>query len=121
MVTRARKSSEASAERKKTRSRGEAWEEASPVSLSAILLSPVLPSLNSTDWRETARGLGMIEWGQKSKPLIHYVRFSSLNNHSLLGDTYLSSPYEEVHSSPLISGENKILEQPSFINVTVMH
>ena len=61
MVTRARKSSEAS------ESRGEAAEEAgkeeagkkegpssfrlSPVSLSANSLSPVLPSLDLTDWR----------------------------------------------------------------------
>ena len=55
MVTRARKSSEAS------ESRGEAGEEAgkglSPVSLSANSLSPVLPSSDLTDCRGTASSL----------------------------------------------------------------
>ena len=81
---------------------------------------------------------GMIEWGRKLKPLIPCVRFGTLNNHSLLGGIYLSSPYKGVHPSPLTqvtvmllgftnsmkqwnSGENKILEQPSSINVTVVY
>ena len=51
MVTRTRKSSEAS------ESRGEPGEEALSSSLSANSLSPVLPSLDSTDWRGTARSL----------------------------------------------------------------
>ena len=46
MITRARKSNEASETAKNKKPRG---------SLSAISLSPVLSSLDSTDWRGTAR------------------------------------------------------------------
>ena len=40
------------------------------------------------------------EWGQNSKPLIPCVRFSTLNNRSLLGGIYLSSPCKGVHPPP---------------------
>ena len=49
MVTRARKSSEASESKKQEAKEKLGRRRLSPVSLSAISLSPVLPSLDSTD------------------------------------------------------------------------